>query len=404
MQRNLLALASLCTLAQVAVGQWSTLVPEASVNTSSSEYSPALTFDGLTLYFAANGDIHRSTRTARYQPFGAPVRVAELASAQEDWSTFSRFDDLEIFFSSQRPGGGGGGPYDMWRADRTSTSLPFNAPVPVLELNSTANEYSPSLTLDGLRMYFTSDRPGGTGARDIWTCTRPNWSQPFGTPTPVTELNTSSSERDPWVSPDNLVMFFTSDQPGGLGNLDIWMASRLDTSSPFGNIVNLAALSSTVLDFSATFAAYHDEVFLSSQRPGGPGGWDIYSSRFTGIVSFGFAGPGSTQDLRSSDPASAGRVYLAVSSRGSSPGIQIGTRVLPLNPDLLFQLTIGGLPPILTGYVGALDRDGIAAGRINFANFPGFAGFRFFTAFVVLDPAAPFGIGTISNAHPTLVQ
>jgi hypothetical protein len=77
---------------------------------------------------------------------------------------------------------------------------------------------------------------------------------------------------------------------------------------------------------------------------------------------------------------------------------------LPLNFDLLFQLTIGGLPPILTGYVGVLDQDGIAGGATSFAGFPQFLGLRFFTGFVGLDPAGPFGIGTISNAHEVLVQ
>ena len=95
---------------------------------------------------------------------------------------------------------------------------------------------------------------------------------------------------------------------------------------------------------------------------------------------------------------------MAASSRGSTPGIPIDSRNLPLNFDLIFQLTIGGLPPIMTGYVGVLDQDGIGSGRISFASFPQFVGLRFFTAFVVLDPAAPSAIKTISNAHEVLVQ
>jgi hypothetical protein len=72
---------------------------------------------------------------------------------------------------------------------------------------------------------------------------------------------------------------------------------------------------------------------------------------------------------------------------------------------IMFHSTrAGGLPPILTGYAGALDRDGIASGKISFAGFPEFRGLRFFSGFVVLDPAAPSGIRTISNAHEVLVQ
>jgi len=75
-----------------------------------------------------------------------------------------------------------------------------------------------------------------------------------------------------------------------------------------------------------------------------------------------------------SDPASASLLYSAASSLGSTPGIQLGARNLPLNPDPLMNITIGGLPPLLTGYAG------------------------------LLDAAAPFGFKTISNAHETLVQ
>jgi hypothetical protein len=45
-----------------------------------------------------------------------------------------------------------------------------------------------------------------------------------------------------------------------------------------------------------------------------------------------------------------------------------------------------------------------APGRISFAGLPYLVGFRFFTAFVVVDPAAPSGIKTISNPLEVLVQ
>jgi hypothetical protein len=58
----------------------------------------------------------------------------------------------------------------------------------------------------------------------------------------------------------------------------------------------------------------------------------------------------------------------------------------------------------MTGFVGALDQDGNGLGSITFTGFPQFNGLRLYTAFVVLDPAAPSGIRTISNAHALLVQ
>ena len=78
--------------------------------------------------------------------------------------------------------------------------------------------------------------------------------------------------------------------------------------------------------------------------------------------------------------------------------------MLPLNPDPLLNVTVGGLSPIMTGYSGLIGTDGTAAGIITFVGFPQLVGFRFFTAFLVLDPAAPQGIRTISNALETVVQ
>jgi hypothetical protein len=274
----------------------------------------------------------------------------------------------------------------------------------VTELNSSSPETGPSLTLDGLRIYFASTRPGGAGANDIWTATRPNWSSPFGTPTPVTELNSTGHELEPHVSADGLAIVFSSTRAGGLGDFDLWMATRLDLASPFGTPVHLAALSSSSADNSPAWSLFPDEFFFVSGRPGGPGPGDLYSARFTGLLGTGIVGPGSAQNLRFSDPASPGRVFVAGAALGSSPGIPIDTRVLPLNFDAVLQITVGGLPPILTGYAGALNQDGIGAGKIDFAGFPEFRGLRFFNAFVVLDPAAPSGIRTISNAHEVLVQ
>jgi hypothetical protein len=88
----------------------------------------------------------------------------------------------------------------------------------------------------------------------------------------------------------------------------------------------------------------------------------------------------------------------------TTPGIQFGTRTLPLNADALLGVSIGGVPPLLNGYQGVLDPDGIASGSITFNGFPQLVGLRFVTAFVVLDVTAPFGMKTISNALATEVQ
>lgn len=400
-----LSLLPLCALAPAALAQWSapTLVP--SLNSSVLEFDPAPTFNGLTIYFCSTrlGDyeIFRATRTTPYGAFGPPVQVTELASAGSDTDPCTRIDELEIFFTSTRPGIGGG---DIYRATRAGPTLPFGTPAIVPELCTGSTDSSPSLTADGLRIYFWSDRPGGTGSFDIYTATRPNWTSPFGAPVPVAELNTTRVDTEPQISPDALTIFFSSDRAGGLGGRDTWVATRLDPNSPFTNLVNVTALNSTAADESPGFAWFHDEIFFVSARAGGLGSYEIYSSRFTGLLGLGVAGPMSTKTLRFSDPASPGMPYLAACALGSTPGIPIDTRIVPLNADPLLSVTIGGLPPLMTGFVGVLDADGIAAGGITFPGLPHLVGFRFVVAGLVLDPVAPSGIRTITNAHEVLVQ
>jgi hypothetical protein len=313
-----------------------------------------------------------------------------------------RFDQLELFMVTNRTGGLGS--YDIWRFDRAAPTLPFNPGTQVAAINSPSDEWSTSLTGDGLSMYFTSNRTGGLGGYDIWAATRPSWTQPFGTPTPVQALNSTATDRDAWVSLDGLTVFFASNRNTGNTDYDLFMASRLTPAAPFGNVTVLAALNSPQDDMTPSFGLYHDEIFFASKRPGGAGLNDLWTARWTGISGLGLAGLNSSRSLRFSDLGAANRPYIACSALGTVPGIPIDTRVLPLTFDVLFANSIGGLPPALTGYAGVLDGDGNGLGQIRFAGLPGLIGFRFFTAFVTLDAQAPSGIRTISASHEVQVQ
>jgi len=380
-----------------------------SVNSAYSERGASPTQDGLTLYFASARpggtgafDIYRATRTLPYGVFGAPTEVTELNSTVSDLMPELRSDGLEIFFDSYRPGGAGSN--DIWRATRPNSTSTFSPPTPVVELNSSLSEHGASLTADGLDLYFTSERTRA-GSKDIWMASRRSVNLPFRPPVPVLELNKAGvDDRDPKISPDGLTIFWTSSRKPGAGGNDLWMASRLHRVLPFGNIVNLGAVNTASPEDEPACWALRDELFFSSNRAGGLGDYDIWSTRFIGLTSAGAAGPGKTQILSFSDPTSVGRVYLAAASLGSTPGIPIGTRTLPLNPDALFVLSVGGLPPILNGYNRVIDANGAARGTIIFPNNPAITGIVFFNAFVVFDSAAPHGIKTISNAHQVLTQ
>ena len=122
----------------------------------------------------------------------------------------------------------------------------FDAPVPVSELASSSRTDNPTLTGDLLEIYFTSDRDSGNG--DVWSATRVSSSAPFGTPAPVTAVNSDGFETSSAISADGLTLWFGSDRAGGAGGVDIWVSQRATRGDAWSAPVDVAALNSTADD------------------------------------------------------------------------------------------------------------------------------------------------------------
>lgn len=97
---------------------------------------------------------------------------------------------------------------------------------------------------------------------------------------------------------------------------------------------------------------------------------------------------------------------LEVSVTGSSPGTPIpspGTGVFPLNPPFLNSLYGGLLSSVFQNFQGLTNGSGHANAVLNIPGNPVLGGLTISAAFVVLDGAAPYGIGKISNATQTVI-
>jgi hypothetical protein len=130
--------------------------------------------------------------------------------------------------------------------DSTPVPYQFDPPVMVAELASSSHTDNPTLTGDLLEIYFTTDRVSGNG--DVWFATRTTATAPFGTPAPVTAVNSDSFETSSAISTDGLTLWFGSDRPGGVGANDIWVAQRATRASPWSAPVNVVALNSPADD------------------------------------------------------------------------------------------------------------------------------------------------------------
>ncbi len=204
---------------------WDPPIPLSALNTGVVDEAAEISRDGLELFFTSNrppsdsaGDVWMATRATVDDAWGTPVRVPELSSGVADFVCALTGDGLKLYLDSSR-----GGTFDNFAATRPTLSTPWSPPLPVTELNTSARESASSVAPDDRTLFFTSDRAGATGADDLWVTTRGESTDPFGTPANLRELNSTSDDTDPWISPDLTVLHFSSFRTGAG---DLYSASR----------------------------------------------------------------------------------------------------------------------------------------------------------------------------------
>ena len=81
----------------------------------------------------------------------------------------------------------------------------------------------PSISKDGRYIFFASDMPGGSGGSDLYYCEliKGEWSSPVNL---GPKVNSTGAENYPFMHPSGK-LYFTSDRPGGIGKLDVYVTS-----------------------------------------------------------------------------------------------------------------------------------------------------------------------------------
>ena len=199
------------------------------LNSSAADADPSIALDGLAIYFDSTRGgglrVHRATRSSLADAFSAPAEVTELRTLVSDpFGVDLAGDGLSLIVMSRDARGAGGD--DLWEISRPTPTAPFDAVRVLDEVNTPANESWPTVSADGLELFFRSDRSPASD-EELYRAVRSTRFGAFGVPTPVgPPVDGASSEDDPELSPDGTTMFFTSNRPGGPGGRDIWMATR----------------------------------------------------------------------------------------------------------------------------------------------------------------------------------
>ena len=233
-------------------------------------WGPALSNDGLTLYFAVEsaadaGDLYRATRAARGSPFTAATRIDELNTEEAEGTPYASADGTLYFYSDRQ------GQPDIWRALRTVDGN-YMAPELVPAINSSEPDFLPCLSMDGLRLVFGSNRSGAAGQSDLWMATRTTLQGAFSAAFPLSELNTGARDEGASLTADDLQVYFSSDREGS-AHLDIWYSSRYNIWSGFSPPINLASANDEGDDADVHISRDGRELLFSSARSGAQRIW-----------------------------------------------------------------------------------------------------------------------------------
>jgi len=256
-----------------------TKIPNVSMPGASE---PRISPDGLELYFLRFGDntcpeVWVATRPAPKEPWGAPARVDfPPGSAKPIFDIVCLSPDgLELYFGEGYPGlivntrlpcaadPSGYGSGDLWVSRRTAKGAPWGKPQNLGPVVNTANyEGCPSISADGLSLYFASERPGGYGYLDLYVATRQSTNGPWGPPMNLgSRINTSTAEATPFISPDGLSLYYS------VGDLrsDIYVSRRTAADAPWGTPVRFEPVNSSAAEWFLSFATGDSTVYFTRQ-------------------------------------------------------------------------------------------------------------------------------------------
>jgi outer membrane protein OmpA-like peptidoglycan-associated protein len=251
-----------------------------TINSSNDEYVNMLSFDGSQLLFTRkmplDNDYQKEFLFVSHlidnqwsEP--QPLAFSDFPQDVDPGAAFISADGKKLYLT------GCGWSRDSscdiyvseWKDNRWAMPRPLSAGI-----NTRNWESQPCVSSDGKELYFVSRR---SGQADIYRSVRNAdgiWSEPQNLGEPI---NTKGTEMAPFLHPDGHTLYFSSDTHIGMGGFDLFMSRRGDDGQ-WQEPVNLGFPINTSGDEINFFVAADGKTaFISSQREGGRGGYDMYT-------------------------------------------------------------------------------------------------------------------------------
>ncbi len=153
----------------------------------------------------------------------------------------------------------------------------WGAPVAMDGVNTEFLESSATITQDDKTIYFTSNRPGGYGGTDIYSCELGKGGRWVNIKNLGPLVNTDLDEEGVFISANGQHLYYSSNGLAGMGDLDIYRSTYDATKQAWGEPVNLGyPINSVENDIYFVLTADEKFAYISSLRRDNLGEQDIY--------------------------------------------------------------------------------------------------------------------------------
>jgi outer membrane protein OmpA-like peptidoglycan-associated protein len=264
-----------------------------SINTQYPEYGAVITADESSIYFTSRRLNIETGGNDNKDLYGNYYEDIWVSNRRED-STWSEAKPLSTHINTwyneaitgisadgqqlllYKNDKGGSIHYSKLEGDQWSYANMLGSEASdITDINSSSFEPSACFSADGNTMYFVSNRPGGFGGRDIYRCIK----LPTGRWSKATNLgstiNTTYDEDAPFIHPDGVTLFFSSNGINTMGGFDIFFSVQQDSGWAMPQNMGYP-INTTDDDIFYVMSTDGKRAYFSSVRQEGKGEKDIY--------------------------------------------------------------------------------------------------------------------------------
>lgn len=255
------------------------------VNTNYSEYRPLVTADDSVLVFTSNrkgntgglidafGEIPSDIYYSSFDSIWLKAKNIGISVNSENYeeSLFLTPGGEKLLVYRESPENEG----DIFWSELKGKS--YQKAVLIGQAFKTSeHESGACLSPDGKTLFFSSDRKGGLGGRDLYKCELAGgtWSKPINLGEPI---NSKYDEDCPYMHADGQTLFFTSNSNKSMGGYDIFKSVSYDGKERWSPVENIGfPLNSVYDDLSISMNSSGITAYISAVRDSGFGDFDIY--------------------------------------------------------------------------------------------------------------------------------